>query len=73
MVSRNKDFTLTSYTDVDWVGSVVENKSTSEGAFYLGKCPVSWLSKKRISISLSTIESKYIVVASCCTQVIWMK
>jgi hypothetical protein len=34
---------------------------------------VAWLSKKKTSISLSTIEAKYIVAASCCTQVIWMK
>jgi hypothetical protein len=34
---------------------------------------VSWLSKKQPSISLYTIEVEYIVVASCFTQVIWMK
>ena len=34
---------------------------------------VSWLSKKLYSISLSIAEAEYIVVASCCTQVIWMK
>jgi hypothetical protein len=34
---------------------------------------VSWLSKKQPSISLSTTEAEYIAVASCHTQVIWMK
>jgi hypothetical protein len=29
--------------------------------------------KKQSSISLSTTKEKYIVVASCCTQVLWMK
>ena len=29
--------------------------------------------KEQCSIALSTIEDEYIVVASCCTQVIWMK
>jgi hypothetical protein len=52
---------------------VDDRKSTSGGAFFLGKCLVSWLSKKQPSISLSTKEVEYIVVASCCTQVIWMK
>jgi hypothetical protein len=50
-------FTLTSYTDVDWVGSVVDRKSTSGGALFLGKCLVSWLSKKQTSISLSTTKA----------------
>jgi len=39
-------FTSTTYIDVDWVGSVDDKKSTSGGAFYLGKFLASWLSKK---------------------------
>ena len=46
---------------------------TSGGVFYLGKIMVAWLSKKQTSISLSTTEAEYIAVASCCTQVMWMK
>jgi hypothetical protein len=33
---------------------------------------VAWISKKQGSISLSTIEAEYIVVATCCTQILWM-
>ena len=29
--------------------------------------------QKKTSISLSTVEVEYIVVESCCTQVLWMK
>jgi hypothetical protein len=29
--------------------------------------------KKQSSVSLSTSEAEYIVVTSCCTQVLWMK
>ena len=39
----------------------------------MGNCLVSWLRNKKSSISLSTVEAEYIVVASCCTQVICMK
>jgi hypothetical protein len=48
-------------------------KAPVEEHFFLGKCLVAWLSKKQTSTSLSTTEAKYIVVASCCTQVLWMK
>ena len=34
---------------------------------------MAWLSEKQSSISLSIAEAEYIDVASCCTQVIWMK
>ena len=50
-----------------------DRKSTSGGAFYLGKSLVVWLSKKETCISLSTIEAEYIAAATCCTQVMWMK
>ena len=70
---KRNNFTLKAFTDVDWVGSIDDRKSTSGAAFYLGDCLVSWPSKKKTSISLSTVEAEYIVVASCCTQVIYMK
>jgi hypothetical protein len=34
---------------------------------------VSWVSKKKSSISLHTTEAEYIAAATCCTQVPWMK
>jgi hypothetical protein len=52
--SRSKDFTLTTYIDVDWERSTDDKKSTSEAALFLGNYLVSWLSEKQTSISLST-------------------
>ena len=52
---------------------MIKKEITSGATFFLGNCLVSWLSKKQSSISLSTAEVEYIDVASCCTQVIWMK
>lgn len=57
---RNDDFMLCSYTDADWAGDVDDRKSTSGGAFFLGKKLVSWASKKQDSVSLSTVEVEYI-------------
>ena len=54
---KRKSFTLTAYTDADWASCVDDRKSTSGGAFYLGKILVAWLSKKQTSISLSTAEA----------------
>ena len=69
---KTADLTLHAYNDADWVGSVDDGKSTSGGAFYMGPRLVSWFSKKKSSISLSTAEEKYVTVASCCTQLLWM-
>ena len=35
------------FIDVDWVGNIDDIKSTSGGAFFLGKRLVSWTSKKK--------------------------
>jgi hypothetical protein len=71
--SRSKDFTLTSYIDVDWERSIDDNKSTIGEAFFLGNCLVSWLRKKQNSISLSIEEVEYIAATTCFTQVLYTK
>jgi hypothetical protein len=70
---KGKYLSLIAYTDADWAGCIDDRRSTSGAAFYLGECLVSWLSKKQSSVSLSTAEVEYIVAATCCTQVLWMK
>lgn len=70
---KGRDFILISNLDVDWVGCVNDKKSNSRGVFYLNDRLVAWHSKKQESISLSIVEAKYIIAASCCTQVFWIK
>ena len=43
---KNDRFELRAYTDVDWTSNIDDRKSTSGGAFFLGKRLVSWTSKK---------------------------
>eukprot|EP00253_Pinus_taeda_P026718 PITA_26718 len=69
---RVTDLTLHAYTDEDSARSMDDRKSTSVGAFFMGSRLVSWFSKKQSSIELSTAEEEYVVVASCCTQLLWM-
>jgi len=69
---RDTDLTLHAYTDANWAGSVDDRKNTSGGAFFMGSRLVSWFNKKQSSIALSTAEVEYVVVASCCTQLLWM-
>ena len=51
--SKDTSDVLAGYSDVDWVGNADDRKSTSRGCFYVGNNPVSWMSKKQNSISLS--------------------
>jgi hypothetical protein len=70
---KTTNLVLRAYTYVDWVGSIDDRKITSGCTFFLGSCLISWLNEKQTSISLSTVEAEYIVVAFCCTQVLWIE
>ena len=51
---KSDNFTLKSFSDQYWVGSIDDRKSTSGETLYLGDFLVSWLSRKQSPISLST-------------------
>jgi hypothetical protein len=46
------DFTLSGYTNSNWVGSVFDRKSTSGCCFSLGSAMISWQSRKQYSVAL---------------------
>ena len=57
----------------DWVGSVVDHKSTSGCCFHLGFALISWMSRKQKLVALSTAEAEYIaaIMASC--EAFWLR
>lgn len=70
---KGSSFNLVGYLDSDYAGDKVDRKSTSNTYQYLGRSLVCWSSRKKNSISLSTIETKYIFTSSCCAQFLWMR
>ena len=65
------DFEITSYSGADFVGCQTYCKSISGTCHFFGYALMSWFSKKKILIALSTTEAKYISTASCCAQILW--
>ena len=61
------------FTDVDWAGNIDDRKSTSGGAFFLGKRLVSWTSKKQNCTSQSTVEVEYVATLVNCSNVVCFK
>ena len=61
------------FSDADYAGSKTDRKSTSGTCQFLCHMLVSWSSKKQTSVALSTAEAEYIVVGSCCAQILWIK
>jgi hypothetical protein len=67
------DFTLSGYTDAGWAGSVSDRKNTSGCCFSLGLAMISWKSRKKSIIALSTVEAEYIATCSASCEAIWFR
>lgn len=70
---RGCNFYLVGYADVDYTGFLVDRKSTTGMAHFLGPCLISWDSKNQVSVAMSTVEAEYVAVASCGAQLLWIK
>jgi hypothetical protein len=64
---------LHGFTDLDWMGSTVDRKSTSEYCFSLGSEMISWSSRKQGSIAQSTVEAEYIAASAASREVVWFR
>ena len=64
---------LSGYTDSDWVGSAVDQKSTSGYCFSMGSAMISQSRRKQIIVALSTAEPKYIVASDAGKEAIWLR
>nr|GEW80336.1 retrovirus-related Pol polyprotein from transposon TNT 1-94 [Tanacetum cinerariifolium] len=70
VTSSRPDIMFATYAD--YAGCHLDRKSTSGSVQFLGDMLVCWSSKKQNCVSISTAESKYVAVSSCCAQVLWM-
>jgi hypothetical protein len=70
---KGSTFDLIGYSDADYAGCKIDRKSTSETCQFLGRFLVSWASKKKNLVALSTVEDEHIAVGHCCAQLLWMR
>ena len=70
--NSSSDMALVGYSDFDWVGSLEDRKRTSGCCFSLGSSMVSWFSRKKSLVSLSTVEVEYIATCMGEHEVVWI-
>ena len=71
--SKNSSLELTTFSDSDFVGYKLDQKSTNGVCHFLEENLISWSSRKQNSIALSSIEVEYVIASSCCAQILWIK
>jgi hypothetical protein len=64
---------LAAYSDADWVGCPDSRRSTSGFCVYLGNNLVSWSSKRQTTVSCSSVEAEYRVVAHVVAECCWLR
>src|SRR5713226_4780557 len=52
----NQKINLEGYVDSDWEGSSIDRRRTSRCCFNMGLCVISWFSRKKSCVALSTTE-----------------
>ena len=63
---------LVAYSDADWPGCLDSQRSTSGYYVYLGDNLISWSSKRQTTVSLSSAEAEYRVVAHVVAECCWL-
>ena len=64
---------MVAYADSNYTGDIGDRKSTSGYVFMLGFGAVVWSSRKQPIVTLSTTKAKFVAVAACASQAVWMK
>ena len=64
---------LFGYTDLDWVSSVVDQKSTLGYCFSMGSVMISLSSRKKSYVASSIAEEEYISVSDVGKGAIWLR
>jgi hypothetical protein len=69
---RGDGFHLVGYTDSYWARCVSDMKSTSGCCFRLGSVVVSWFSRKKKSVALSSVEAEYMETNQASCEALWL-
>jgi hypothetical protein len=67
------DVELTGYSDSDWADNLDDRRLTTGYAFNIGSGVVSWSSKKKPTVSLSSTEAEYKALCAETCEAVWLR
>jgi hypothetical protein len=70
--SASSSLDLVGFSNANFVGCGIDQKSTSGTCHFIESSPVCWFACKQSSVAQSTIEVEYVAAASCCSQILWI-
>lgn len=66
-------FHLQAFSDSDWAGDPIDQRSTNDYGVFLGNYLISWQSKKKPVVSRSSTEAEYHSVAIATAELYWLR
>jgi hypothetical protein len=72
-IRRSSSTLVSGYSDVDSAGSIDDRRSTRGFTIFLGNNLISWNAKKQATVSQSSTETEYKVLANATTEIIWVQ
>ena len=71
--STQSTLSLEVFSDVDWASSPLDRRYTWDYLAFLGRNLASWSSRKQRTISRSSTEAEYEIVADATAELTWIK
>jgi histone deacetylase 1/2 len=72
-IRKSSSSLLSVFTDADWAGSTDDRRSTGGFAVFYGPTLISWSARKQPTVSRSSTEAEYKVLANSTAEVIWIQ
>ncbi|CAN6583524.1 unnamed protein product [Malus baccata var. baccata] len=73
IMKNNGSNHILAYTDADWAGNALDQKSTAGFCTFVGGNLVTWKTKKQIVIARFSAEAEYRAMAATTCELIWLK
>eukprot|EP00253_Pinus_taeda_P019705 PITA_19705 len=70
---KGKDVLLTGFIDSDWGGYEKDGRNTTGGCFSLGLSMVSWMSRKKETVAISSVEAEYVAACEVSREAVWLR
>ena len=69
---ESNDASLTGYSDTDFANNELDYRSLTGYVFKIGNTAITWNTRKQPTVVLSTMEAKYMAVATATRKAIWL-
>ena len=70
---KSNDASLTSYSDANFANNELDRRSLTGYVFKIGNTAITWNTRKQPTVTLLTMEAKYMAVTAVTCKAIWLQ